>query len=446
MTVPGEVGAAATSETGASAHAVAAPLVRHRLPRRKLLAASVGNALEWYDWTIFGLFAIYFAGQFYPPGNETLALVNTFAAYALAFFFRPLGGLLLGRFADVKGRRPALLLTIVLMAGGALLVGVLPTYAQVGWLAPVLLVLGRIAQGLAVGGEAANANAYLAEIAPASHRGRYSSFFQTSTASAVLLASLTAFFLARGLDADAMTSYGWRIPFIIGGVLGLVGIWLRRTLAETELFEQRQAIATRIRHPLLTTLRRNPKSVVQVVGITTLSTLTFYTFFAAMTPFATKSRGADPVDVFAVLSVSTAIFVVLQYPAAYLSDRVGRKPVLLFASAAIAVTVVPLSSLIGPGVVGLFVCFSVGLALYSMVTSILPAIMSELFPTELRGIGIGAWYNLTVAAFGGTAPLILTALTAAGHSTLFFWYVAASGVAMFVIMLSLPETRGRELA
>jgi MHS family alpha-ketoglutarate permease-like MFS transporter len=418
---------------------------RHRLPRRQLLAASVGNALEWYDWTIFGLFAIYFAGQFYPPGNETAALLSTFTAYALAFFFRPLGGLLIGRFADVRGRKPALLLTIVLMAGGSLVIGLLPTFEQIGWFAPILLIVGRVCQGLSVGGEAANANAYLSEIAPPSHRGRYSSFFQISTATAVLLASLTAFFLARGLSEDAMTSYGWRIPFIIGGVLGLIGIWLRRSLAETEIFEQRKQVAVRIRRPLLTTLQRNPKSVLQVVGISMLSTLTFYTFFAAITPFATNSRGADPVDVFAALSLAIAIFVLLQYPAGKLSDKVGRKPVLLFASAAIALTVVPLSALIRPNVVSLFICFAVGLSLYSLITSILPAVMSELFPTELRGIGIGAWYNLTVAAFGGTAPLILTALTAAGNSTLFFWYVAGAGVLMFVIMLGLPETRGKEL-
>ncbi|MGE0215043.1 MFS transporter [Mycolicibacterium sp.] len=419
---------------------------RHRLPRRRLVAASIGNALEWYDWTIFGLFSIYFAGQFFPEEHPTLALLNTFAAYAVAFFFRPLGGIILGRFADVRGRKPALLLTIVLMAGGSALIGLTPNFGQIGWAAPILLILGRIAQGLAVGGEAANSNAYLAEIAEPSHRGRYSSFFQISTASAVLLASLTAFFLARALSEESMISYGWRVPFIVGGILGVIGIWLRRSLAETEVFDQRKGVATRIRRPLMTTLRRNPAAVVQVVSITALSTLCFYTFFAALTPFATKGRGADPVDVFLMLSIATAIFVLLQYPAAKLSDHIGRKPVLLFSSAAIAVTIVPLSTLIGPDLLGLAVCLIVGLALYSMITSILPAIMSELFPTELRSLGIGAWYNTTVAVFGGTAPLILTALNAAGQSTLFFWYVAASGVAMFLVMLKLPETRGITLA
>ncbi len=419
--------------------------IKHRLPRRRLFAASVGNALEWYDWTIFGLFSIYFASQFFPEGHETLALLNTFLAYALAFFFRPLGGLVLGRFADLRGRKPALLLTIVLMAGGSLVIGLTPNFSQIGWAAPALLMLARIAQGVAVGGEAANANAYLAEIAPDSHRGRYSSFFQISTATAVLLASLTAFFLARALSEADMSSWGWRVPFIVGGVLGALGIWLRRNLAETELFEERKEVAARVRNPLWVTFSNKPSAVVQVVGISALSTLCFYTFFAAVTPFATRGRGADPVDVFAMLSLATALFIVLQYPSAKLSDRVGRKPVLLFASAALAVSVVPLSTLIGPSRWGLFTCFAVGLALYSMITSILPAIMSELFPTELRGLGIGAWYNLTVAAFGGTAPLILTALSEAGQATVFFWYVAAAGVAMFLIMLRMPETAGKPL-
>lgn len=153
----------------------------HRLPVKKLFAASVGNALEWFDWTIYATFSIYFASEFFPKGNDALALINTFATYALAFFFRPLGGMLLGRFADVRGRKPAMILTIVLMAGGSVAIGLLPTFDQVGWLAPILLLLARVAQGLSLGGEVSNASAYLGEIAPPARRGRYSAFFYIST-------------------------------------------------------------------------------------------------------------------------------------------------------------------------------------------------------------------------------------------------------------------------
>jgi len=419
--------------------------VRHRLPVRKLLAASVGNALEWFDWTIYATFSIYFATAFFPSGNETLAQINTFATYALAFFFRPLGGMLLGRFADVRGRKPAMIVTISMMAGGSVVIGVLPTFQLVGWLSPVLLLLARIAQGLSLGGEVSNASAYLGEVAPPAWRGRYSSFFYISTGSSVLLASVLGFVLARTMTTADLNAYGWRIPFLIGGLLGVIGLWLRSSLVETEQFQQNKTRARRVSRPLLTTLREHPKAVGQLVGITMLGTLCYYTFFSALTPFAVKTRHAPDVDVFLALSIGTALFVLVQYPLGALSDRVGRKPQLLVWSAAMAVLIVPLSTLVRPGIGGLIVVFCTGLGLYAAQASLAPAIMSELFPTELRGLGIGAWYNLTVAVFGGTAPLVISALTAAGASMVFFWYVAAAAVIAFVVILTLPETRGSEL-
>jgi MHS family alpha-ketoglutarate permease-like MFS transporter len=427
------------------AEPIAIKPARHRLPVRILVAASAGNALEWFDWTIYATFSIYFATAFFPSGNDTLAQINTFATYALAFFFRPLGGLLLGRFADLKGRKPAMLLTIVLMAGGSLAIAVLPTFGQVGWLSPILLLLARVAQGLSLGGEVSNASAYLGEIAPAARRGRYSAFFYISTGSAVLLASVIGFVLSKTMDKADLNSYGWRIPFVVGGMLGFAGFWLRRSLAETEQFEQNKVKAQKVRRPLLTTVREHPKAVGQLVGFTMLSTLCYYTFFSALTPFAVKTRKADADDVFLALSIATALFVLLQYPMGALADRIGRKPQLLVWSAAMAIVIVPLSYLVKPGLGGLLVVFCVGLVLYTAMTSVAPAIMSELFPTELRGIGIGAWYNLTVAVFGGTAPLVISALAGAGASTVFFYYVAACAAISFFVILRLPETRGAEL-
>ncbi|MEU4741468.1 MFS transporter [Actinosynnema sp. NPDC023658] len=414
---------------------------RHRLPVRKLVAASIGNAIEWYDWTIYATFSLYFATQIFPKDNPQLALINTLAAYAIAFFFRPLGGYLLGRFADLRGRRTAMLLTIVLMAGGSVAIGVLPTYAQVGWLAPVLLLLARVAQGLSLGGEVSNASAYLAEIAPPHRRGRYSAFFYISTGAAVLVASLLGFTLARTLDPAQLASYGWRIPFLVGGVLGLVGLWMRRSLEETEQFEHNKAKAQQLKHPLATTLREHPKAVGRLVGFTMLSTLCYYTFFSALTPFAVSKRGADAVDVFLALSIATALFIALQYPMGAVADRFGRKPQLLVWSGATAVLVVPLSTLIGPGVGNLLVVFCVGLGLYTAMTSIAPAVMSELFPTELRALGIGSWYNLTVALFGGTAPLVIQALP----GSTFFFYVAGGAAIAFLVILTMPETKGATL-
>ncbi len=419
----------------------------HRLPVRTLIAASVGNAVEWYDWTVYATFSIYFATQIFPSGNESAAFIGTFATYALAFFFRPLGGMLLGRFADLRGRKAAMLLTITLMAGGSMVIAFLPTFGQVGWLAPALLLLARIAQGMSLGGEVSNASAYLAEIAPPERRGRYSSFFYISTGSAVLIASVLGALLADSLSDDQLNSYGWRIPFVVGGLLGLVGLWLRKDMSETEQFEENKAKAQAIKNPLMMTLREHPRAVAQLIGFTLLNTLCYYTFFSAMTPFAVKQQGIDDSTVFIALSIGTALFVVLQYPFGWTADRFGRKPQLLVWSALIAVLVVPLSTLVRPGAGfgSMLVVFCVGLGLYAMMASIAPAIMSELFPTELRGLGIGAWYNLTVAIFGGTAPLVIQTLGDAGHSNYFFFYVAGGAVIAFLSILTLPETKNSVL-
>jgi MHS family alpha-ketoglutarate permease-like MFS transporter len=331
------------------------------------------------------------------------------------------------------------------MAGGSFVIGILPTFSMVGWLAPILLLLARIAQGMSLGGEVSNASAYLAEIAPAERRGRYSAFFYISTGSAVLIASLLGALLTEVLTDEQLAAYGWRIPFIIGGVLGIIGLWLRRAMPETEQFEENKAKAKELRNPLLMTLREHPKAVGQLIGFTLLSTLCYYTFFSALTPFATRTRGADPNEVFVALSIGTALFVALQYPMGLVSDRYGRKPQMLVWSAATALLIVPLSTLIGPGLGNLVVVFCVGLGLYTMMTSIAPAVMSELFPTELRGLGIGAWYNLTVATFGGTAPLVIQALGEAGLGEAFFWYVAAGAAVAFLVILTLPETKGTVL-
>jgi len=419
--------------------------VKHQLPVRTLIAASVGNAVEWYDWTVYATFSIYFATQIFSKEDPKLALLGTFATYALAFFFRPLGGYIIGRFADLRGRKAAMMLTIFLMAGGSLIIAVLPTFAQVGWLAPILLLLARIGQGMSLGGEVANASAYLAEIAPPARRGRYSSFFYISTGSAILVASLLGALLASTLTKDQLGSWGWRIAFLTGGLLGLVGLWLRRDMAETEQYQENKEKARSIKNPFWVILRHHPVAVAQIVGITLLNTLCYYTFFSALTPFAVTFRGADAREVFIALSIATALFVALQYPFGALSDRRGRKPQLLFWAGAVAILIVPLSKLIGPGIGRMAVVFCVGLGLYSMMSALAPAIMSELFPTELRGLGIGTWYNITVATFGGTAPLVITALSNAGHPDAFFWYVAAGAGVAFLTILSLKETNGTVL-
>lgn len=417
----------------------------HKLPVKTLVSASIGNAVEWFDWTVYATFVVYFAGQFFPSENAALSLIGATSTYALAFFFRPLGGYVLGRFADLKGRKAGMLVTILLMAGGSLVIAVLPTYDAVGWLAPILLLLARIAQGMSLGGEVSNASAYLAEIAPPSRRGRYSAFFYISTGTALLAASLMGVLLTSVLTEDQLQSYGWRIAFGVGGLLGFVGMWLRRSLVETDQFEENAVKARATKNPLMQTIRHHPRAVLQLCAFTLLSTLSYYTFFSALTPFAINFRGADGNDVFIALSIGTALFVALCYPFGALSDRVGRKPQMLVWSGAMAVLTVPLSFLVQDNLISLVVVFCVGLGLYAMMASLAPAVMSELFPTELRATGIGSWYNLTVALFGGTAPLVITALSDAGHPVFFFAYVAVAAAIAFGVILTLKETRGSEL-
>ena len=431
----------------ASPQQTSSPVTRKSLPRKAMYGLGLGNTLEWYDWQIFGLLAAFIGPQFFAPGDPVSATLSALAVFAVGFAVRPLGGVVLGMVADRIGRRTVMLLSISMMAISTLVIAILPTYVAVGWLAPILLLLARIAQGMSLGGEVSNASAYLAEIAPPNRRGRYSSFFYISTGTAVLLASLLGAFLASTLADDQLASWGWRIPFLIGAALGLVGVWMRRDMAETKQFEKNVAKAKAIKNPLMQTLREHPKSVAQLIGLTLLSTLCYYTFFSALTPFAIRGNGLDDGMVFWALSIATAMFAALQYPFGWTADRFGRKPQLLVWSGAIALLMVPISTLIrheaGFGSVLLVFCFGIGL--YAMKSSIAPAIMSELFPAELRCLGIGTWYNLTVALFGGTAPLVIQWLSNIGHSSWFFWYVSVGAAVAFVTTLTLPEAKGSVL-
>ncbi|MFK0072362.1 MFS transporter [Arthrobacter woluwensis] len=418
---------------------------RHRMPVRTIIAASVGNAVEWFDWTVYATFAVFFAGQIFP-GDATGALLATFLTYALAFFFRPLGGILIGRLADVRGRKAGMLLTITLMAGGSLLIAILPTFSAVGWLAPALLFIARVAQGISLGGEVSNASSYLGEIAPPERRGRYSAFFYMSTGFTVLLASLLGALMTSLLSPEDLAGWGWRIPFFIGAVLGLVGLWLRRDMTESDKFEESKEKAQSVRRPLWTTLTKHPKSVLILVALTMVGTLTYYTNFSALAPYAITFKGAEKSQVFWALSLATAVFVALQYPLGALSDRIGRKPLLITMTAGTAVLIVPLSGLVGPGFGNMFAVYVVGLGLYAMHAALNPAFASELFPTHLRATGIGSWYNLTVATFGGTATLVVTWLGGMGIGHVFFWYVSvAAALAFLVVLFVMPETKGKIL-
>ncbi|MCP2258460.1 MFS transporter, MHS family, alpha-ketoglutarate permease [Streptoalloteichus tenebrarius] len=414
-----------------------------RTRRRGLVAASIGNALEWFDWNSFAIFSAFFAPQFFAKGDPAVALLSALAIFAVGFFFRPLGGALLAAFADRRGRRAGLTLSVVLMAGGSLLIAVSPTYEQVGLLAPVLLLLARIAQGLSTGGEFAASSTYLAELAPPGRRGFYASFLYLSTTLGTVLSTLLATVLTGTLGKAAVAEWAWRIPFAIGALLGVYGLYLRRTLEETEAYTEGRG--RRVSRPTLELLRKHPLGALRVVGFTVGATTAYYTFAVYLPNYAQKEH-AVPTSSALWASVAAQLVMMGVLPLlGALSDRVGRRPLLITFAVGFVVLVVPLFALLDSSAFTLFAVMTVGLALFSCYGAVAPAAMAELFPTEVRAAGVGLPYALTVALFGGTAPYVVEWLAAQGRGGLYPWYLSLLCLVSLVVYLRGKETRDADL-
>ncbi|MGW8975890.1 MFS transporter [Streptomyces platensis] len=422
---------------------------------RQLAAASIGNAVEWYDWYAYSFLAVYFAEQVFPKGagNSLVPLLSTFAVFAVGFFMRPVGGLLMGAIADRHGRRSALTLTILLMGGGSLLVALTPTYAATGVLAPLVLVLARLVQGLSVGGEFAASTTFLVESAGPGRRGLFSSFQYVSTTAGQLLASATAALLAALLTEQQMGEWGWRLAFLIGALLSLLGLWIRRGAQETlpqALHSDRAGEAPvekrgADRPGIFEALRRHPRQSLLICGITAGGTIAYYTWTTYLPTYAQVNAGFDKGEALTVGTLSLIFFALLQPLGGLLSDRIGRKPLLLGFSLGFAVLAVPLLHLVTDTFLSLLLVQCAGMVLLTGYTSVAAAVNAEVFPARVRAAGIGFPYSLTVALFGGTAPYVGTWFKQAGHADLFPWYVAALCLMSFLVYLTLPETSRREL-
>lgn len=414
---------------------------------RQLAAASVGNLVEWYDWYAYSFLATYFSVQIFPKSESGLtALLDAFAVFAVGFFMRPVGGLLMGAVADRVGRKAALTLTILLMGAGSLLMAVLPTYDQVGVLAPVLLVVARLVQGLSIGGEFAASTTFLVESAPPKRRGLFSSFQYVSTTIGQLLASGLAALLAHTLTEEQMGSVGWRIPFLVGALLSLVGLVIRRGARET-LATADDLRAGRAERPgLFDALRHHPRESLLIVGITVAGTIAYYTWTTYLPTYANTYAGVDKGDALTVGTIALVVFGVLNPLAGMVSDRIGRKPLLITFALAFVLLTVPGLSLLdeSPGRLLLVQC--VGMVFLAMYTSIAAAVNAETIPSRVRASGIGFPYSLSVALFGGTAPYVGTALKDAGHGTAFPYYVSALCVVSLVVyVVGVKETAHRPL-
>ncbi|WP_078600088.1 MFS transporter [Streptomyces violens] len=410
---------------------------------RQLVAASVGNAVEWYDWYTYTFLATYIAAQIFPKSaeNSLVPLLSTFAVFAVGFFMRPVGGLVMGAVADRRGRRAALTVTILLMGGSSLLMGLTPTYAAAGILAPVVLVLARLLQGLSVGGEFAASTTFLVESAGPGRRGLFSSFQYVSTTIGQLVASGVAALLVANLAPATMDSWGWRVPFVLGALLSLVGFWIRRGAEETRSEEQAKAP----RPGLFEALRRHPRESLLICGITAGGTLAYYTWTSYLPTYAELNAGVTKADALLAGTLSLTFFAVLQPVAGIASDRFGRKPLLLMFGIGFAALSVPLLRTLDDSFVTLLLVQCAGMILLSGFTAISAAVNAETFPARVRAAGIGFPYSLTVALFGGTAPYIGTLFKDMGHAGLFPVYVAVLCLVSSAVYLRLPETAHRPL-
>jgi MHS family alpha-ketoglutarate permease-like MFS transporter len=414
---------------------------------RQLAAASVGNLVEWYDWYAYSFLAIYFSTAIFPKDEGGLTpLLNTFAIFAIGFFMRPIGGLLMGAVADRLGRKAALTLTILMMGAGSLLIAVLPTHAQVGVLAPVLLVIARLIQGLSVGGEFAASTTFLVESAPPRRRGLFSSFQYVSTTIGQLLASGLTALLANRLSEGDMGSWGWRIPFFFGAALSLVGLVIRAGAHET-LENLDDIKAGRVQRPgILDALRFHPRESLLIVGITIAGTIAYYTWTTYLPTYANTYARVSKADALTVGTVALAFFAVLQPLIGMLSDRIGRKPLLVTFAAAFVLLTVPGLGLLNASAGRLLLVQCVGMVFLAMYTSIAAAVNAENIPGRVRASGIGFPYSISVALFGGTAPYVGTWLKDTGHGTLFPWYVSLLCViSLAVYVFGIKETAHKPL-
>jgi MFS transporter, MHS family, alpha-ketoglutarate permease len=434
------IGAPTLTTNDEVASTAAAPLITTRKRLQSIFGGSVGNLIEWYDWYTYAAFAIYFARAFFPTGSQTAQLLNTAAVFALGFLVRPIGGWVLGRYADRKGRKAALTLSVLLMCFGSLMIAVTPGYATIGIAAPALLVLARLLQGFSVGGEYGASATYMSEIATAENRGFYSGILYVTLIMGQLLALgvllVLQFFV---LTPAQLESWGWRIPFLIGALAALAGLYLRRNLAETEAFEHSRA--RREQAGEIQLLLQHPREVLLVIGLTMGGTLYFYTFTTYMQKFLVNTVGLTRAESTLVSAANLFLFMLLQPLMGAASDRFGRRPMLIAFGALALVTTVPLLSALADArdAWTAFLLIMVALMISSLYSSISAVVKAELFPVEVRALGVGLPYAIAVSIFGGGAEYVALWFKDVGREHLFYWYVTACVFCSLLVYISMRE-------
>lgn len=408
--------------------------------RRRIFAivgASSGNLVEWFDFYVYSFCALYFAPAFFPNGNTTTQLLNTAGVFAAGFLMRPIGGWFFGRLADRHGRRTAMMISVFMMCGGSLVIAVLPTYAQIGALAPALLLVARLFQGLSVGGEYGTSATYMSEVALRGRRGFFASFQYVTLIGGQLCALLVLVILQQALSSEELKAWGWRVPFVVGALAALVSLYLRKSLDETTTEETRR----RREAGTLRGLWQHRGAFLTVVGFTAGGSLIFYTFTTYMQKYLVNTAGMHAKTASNVMTGALFAYMVMQPLFGALSDRIGRrKSMLLFAFFAVLGTVPllhALASVTSP--VAAFVLVTIALAIVSFYTSISGLIKAEMFPPEVRAIGVGLSYAVGNAIFGGSAEYVALWLKQAGSESMFYWYVTAMCALAGIVSLRMRD-------
>jgi MHS family alpha-ketoglutarate permease-like MFS transporter len=409
---------------------------------KSIIGGSLGNLVEWYDWYAYTAFSLYFAAAFFPSGNQLVQQLNTAGIFAIGFLMRPIGGWVMGTYADKRGRKDALTLSVLLMSIGSLMIAVIPGYKQIGIAAPIILVVARVIQGLSVGGEYGTSATYLSEMATKKHRGFYSSFQYVTLIMGQLIALGVLVLLQRiFLTEQQLHAWGWRIPFAIGAVLAITVMYLRRSLQESASFkEEKEPSAAR---GTLKALVQHPKAVLTVVGLTLGGTVAFYTFTTYMQKFLVITSGFSKSSATLISSLTLVVFMLLQPVFGLLSDKIGRKPLLISFGVLGAITTVPILTALG-STKDVWVAFALimcALIIVSGYTSINAVVKAELFPANIRALGVGFPYAVAVSIFGGTAEPIALQLKNTGDQEYFYWYVTGCILLSLVLYVTMNDTK-----
>lgn len=410
---------------------------------KAIIGGSIGNLVEWYDWYAYSAFSLYFSGAFFPEQDATAQLLNTAGIFAVGFLMRPIGGWMFGRIADKIGRKQAMTLSVLLMSLGSLLIALTPTYHSIGVLAPILLLIARLLQGLSVGGEYGVSATYLSEMATENRRGFYSSFQYVTLVGGQLIALGIQLILQKLiLTEEQLHDWGWRIPFVIGAFLAVIALYLRRNLHETEAFEAQKEKKSE-KKGTIKALLQHPKAVLTVVGLTLGGTLAFYTYTNYMQKFLVNTVHLSK-DLSTLLSfITLLIFIILQPAFGALSDKIGRKPLLIGFGILGTIFTVPLLTALSntQSVWTAFFLLMAALIIVSGYTSINAIVKAELFPAEVRALGVGLPYALTVAIFGGTAEYVALWFKESQHESYFYWYITGCIAISLLVYLTMKDTK-----